>query len=314
MKAKRASRSANHQMSYREWLLLALLSIVWGTSFFFMKTAVTDFTPYAIVTIRVGVGALVIAAVSTARGNRLPRSAAAWGEFAVMALLNNVIPFTLISWSMQFIDTSLGSILNATTPIFSVINVHLLTREDRLSANRVIGILLGWIGVATMIGLGALQHLGTHIGGQLAILGSSCSYSLAAIYGRRFRKYPPLATTTGMLSCATLLSLPATLLFGHLTDTDPSLPAIISVLLLGMLCTGTAYIIYYRILLSAGPTNVLLVTFLVPVTAILLGILALGETMEPGTILGGLLLFAGLVIIDGRVLGKVKRLRASSGQ
>ncbi|MBL7006118.1 MAG: DMT family transporter [Spirochaetia bacterium] len=302
----KSERLRNKQMTYREWALIGLLSILWGSSFFFMKTAVAEIPPLTIMAARISIAAVFLLIVSAVSRRKLPHTWKDWGEFLIMGMLSNVIPFSLIIWGLQYIDSSLGSLLNATTPVFSVILVSILTKEDQFTPNRIIGVITGWFGVAVLIGLGAILHMDGHIGGQFAVLGASCSYALAAIYGRRFKKFSPLTSATVMLVCGSAAAVPAALIFEQpwVLISDISFTAIGAAVILGVVCTGTAYLIYYRVLATAGPTNVLLVTFLVPVTAVFLGILVLGESLTFNTIAGAVLLFAGLILIDGRVLKK----------
>ncbi len=296
-------RTRNASMRLSEWGLLILLSIIWGSSFPIMKTALQGITPMTIVFLRVSIAALILIPAVLLTGNRLPADKKIWGSFVIMAFFNNVLPFNLIAWGLQSIDSSLGSILNASTPIFSVILVHLLTRDDQLTPNRIAGVIIGWFGVSLMIGLGSLLQIGSNPGGQIAVLGASCSYALAAVYGRkRFKGIPSTTAAAGVLTCAAAISLPTIFLFESPLALEPDILPLLAVGMLGVVCTGTAYLIYYRLLASAGPTNVLLVTFLVPVTAIILSILFLGESLAWTTILGAVLLFIGLIAIDGRLI------------
>ena len=297
-------RSANKQMTIREWALIGLLSVFWGSSFFFMKFAVAEIPPLTIMAARISIAAVFLLIVSAVRRENLPNTWKNWGEFLIMGLLSNVIPFSLIIWGLQYIDSSLGSLLNATTPIFSVILVSILTKDDQLTPNRIIGVITGWFGVAVLIGLGAILHMDGHIGGQFAVLGASSSYALSAIFGRRFKKFSPLTAASAMLTCGSVVAIPTALIIEKPWTLIPgiSFMAIAAAVMLGVVCTGTAYLIYYRVLATAGPTNVLLVTFLVPVTASLLGIIILGEILTINTIAGAVLLFVGLMLIDGRIL------------
>ncbi len=289
-------------MGLGEWLLIIFLSIIWGGSFFFVGVAVKTMTPLTIVLCRVGLAALILLGVVGLTGRRMPSSPRLWLAFFVMGALNNLIPFSLIVWGQTHIASSLASILNATTPIFSVVLAHLLTREERLTANRLIGVAVGWVGVAVLIGVASLGGFGSQGLGQIAVLGASCSYALAAIFGRRFRNLDPVVVSTGMLCASTVMIMPVALVTEqpwHLSPAGSTWAALIG---LAAISTALAYIIYFRVLAAAGATNILLVTFLIPVSAIFLGIMVLGE--RPGwNAFGGMaLIFAGLVAIDGRLL------------
>jgi len=219
----------------------------------------------------------------------------------------NIIPFSLIVWGQTHIDSSLASILNATTPLFSVFLAHFLTRDERLTANRLAGILIGWVGVAVLIGVDSLRGCGAHLIGQIAILGAALSYAFAAIYARRFRGMSPTVVSAGMLCGSTVMMLPLAFLIEQPFSLTPGATTLAALLSLAVISTAFAYIIYFRLLASAGATNSLLVTFLIPVSAILLGVLVLGE--RPGwNAFGGMaLIFVGLIAIDGRLLSRFRR-------
>jgi drug/metabolite transporter (DMT)-like permease len=297
----------NRVMGIKEWVLILILSIIWGGSFFFVEIAVKEMTPLTIVLCRVGFAAVILVAFVRFKGGKMPVSFGIWSAFFVMGALNNLIPFSLITWGQKYIDSSLASILNATTPIFSVILAHLLTKDERLTVNRVAGVLIGWIGVTLLIGMEALKGLGFEAMGQFAILGAAFCYASAAIYGRRFREIDPAVVAAGMLSGSTMMMIPLVLIFEQPWNLAPGAITWASLSGLSILSTSLAYIIYFRVLATAGATNILLVTFLVPVSAILLGVSVLGE--KPGwNAYGGMaLIFIGLVAIDGRFLSKFRR-------
>jgi drug/metabolite transporter (DMT)-like permease len=219
-----------------------------------------------------------------------------------MGALNNLIPFSLIVWGQQHIDSGLASILNATTPLFTVALAHFLTSEEHLTLNRVIGILLGVVGVAILIGPDALRRIGAQGIAQLAVLGAACSYGLAGIFGRRFREMPSIIPAAGMLACTAIMMLPIVVLIYQPRQVNPELTTWGALFGLAILSTALAYLIYFRILTTAGATNLLLVTFLIPISALLLGVFVLGERLEWTLFSGMALIFAGLVGVDGRLL------------
>lgn len=297
----------NRTMSREEWSLILVLSVIWGGSFFFIGVAVREITPLTVVFCRVATAAVVLLSYVYLSGRKMPASLSLWGSFAVMGALANMIPFSLIVWSQQYIDSSLASILNATTPIFSVVLAHFLTREERLTANRITGVLIGWVGVVVLIGIDSLKGFGIHVLGQIAVLFASLSYAFSAIYGRRFQDISPPVVAAGMVSCSAVMLLPMALIFEEPFGLSPSLTAIGALLGLAVISTSLAYLIFFRILASAGATNSMLVTFLVPVSAILLGVFILGERPEWNAFLGMFLIFTGLLLIDGRILSKIGR-------
>jgi drug/metabolite transporter (DMT)-like permease len=237
----------------------------------------------------------------------MPISLSLWGAFFIMGALNNLIPFSLIVWGQTHIESSLASILNATTPIFSVVLAHFLTREEQLTFNRMTGILIGWIGVTVLIGIESLKGFGIEVLGQIAVLGAGFFYACAAIYGRRFSGMDPVVVSTGMLCGSTIMMIPLALIIEQPWNLNPSAITWASLFGLSAISTSLAYIIYFRVLATAGATNLLLVTFLVPVSAILLGVIILGE--RPGwNAFGGMaLIFLGLMAIDGRLLQRARR-------
>lgn len=297
--------SSARAMTPMEWGLLALLSIVWGGSFFFIEIAVAELPPFTIVAARLILAAIALHVFIRLTGRRLPRSPKIWGAFAVMGVMNNAIPFSLLVFGQTQIASGLASILNATTPLFTIAAAHFLTDDERLTPNRVLGALLGLAGVAVLIGGDALGGLGTNIWAQIACLGAALSYALAGIYGRRFRRMEvrPMATATGQVTMSSLILLPLVLI----VDTPwtlgvPSAGVLASLLALGLVSTALAYIAYFRVLATAGATNLVLVTLMVPVTAILLGAAFLDETLAANHLAGLALIGMGLVVIDGRPL------------
>jgi len=230
-----------------------------------------------------------------------------WGAFFIMGALNNVIPFCLIVWGQTHIASGLASILNATTPIFSVILAHLLTKEERLTANRITGVLTGWVGVAVLIGIESLRGFGIEAIGQIAVLGAALSYACAAIYGRRFKGIHPIILATGMLCGSTITMTPLALFIEQPWNLSPSAATLMALFGLSAISTSLAYIIYFRVLATSGPTNILLVTFLIPASAILLGTTVLGERLAWNVFVGMGMIFIGLIAIDGRLLSRFRR-------
>ncbi len=300
----------HRQMDAREWAMLIALSILWGGSFFFVGVAVKELPPVTIVTLRVSLAAVALLAVCRIIGLRLPRQRAVWRAFLCMGLLNNIIPFCLIVWGQTQIASGLASILNATTPLFTVIVAHFLTSDEKMTGNRLTGVVTGFVGVATMIGPAALGSM-SGLWGQIAILGAAVSYSFAGIFGRRFKSMgvAPLMTATGQICSSTLMLIPAAILIDKpWTLAMPGLATWGAMIGIALLSTALAYLIFFRILATAGATNLALVTFLIPVSAILLGSLVLSEQLETRHFAGMALIAAGLVAIDGRLPAKLKTL------
>jgi drug/metabolite transporter (DMT)-like permease len=297
-------------MGPAEWALLLALSILWGGTFFFAEIALEELRPLTLVLCRVGIAAGALVLVVHATGHRVAASARLWGAFALMGVLNNLIPFALIFWSQTRITGSLAAILNATTPLFAVVLAHVLTRNERLSGNRLAGVALGLRGVIVMVGPAALAELGRDLLAQVAVLAAALSYALAGIFGRRFGDLPPVVSAAGQVLATTVLLAPVVLIVEPpWSDPVPDAPTWAAVVGLALLSTSLAYVLYFRLLASAGATNLLLVTFLIPVTAIVLCGTLLDERLTPPQLAGMVLIGLGLATIDGRPLRALRLAR-----
>ena len=297
----------NRVMGIKEWGLIIILSILWGGSFFFVGVAVKEMPPLTIVLCRVALASIILLVIVYLKGDKMPSSPGLWGAFIIMGALNNLIPFSLIVWGQTHIESGLASILNAITPIFSVVLAHFLAREERLTMNRITGVTIGWIGVAMLIGIESLRGFGIEVMGQLAVVGATFSYACAAIYGRRFKGINPLIVATGMLCGSTIMMTPLALVIEQPWNLSPGITTLMALFGLAAVSTSLAYIIYFQVLATAGPTNLLLVTFLIPVSAILLGVVVLAERLAWNAFAGMGLIFIGLIAIDGRLLKMFKR-------
>ena len=291
-------------MSTRVWIWLLSLSVLWGGSFFFAKVALAELAPLTVVFCRVALAALALNLVLTVSGGGLFRPGTPWRSYAMMGLLNNLISFGLIFWGQTQIASGLASILNATTPLFTLVVAHFITHDERIGGLKLGALLIGISGVAVLIGPDALTtSQGT--AGQIACLGAALSYAFAGVYGRRFRTMgvTPLDAAAGQVTASAMLILPIMLLVDHPWSLAMPPTAITWAALAGLalLSTALAYVLYFRILAVAGATNLLLVTFLIPVTAILLGALILRERLEPRQFAGMVLIGLALAIMDGRI-------------
>ena len=300
-------KAVNKVMNPAEWSLLVVLAILWGGSFFFSKVALADLRPFTLVLGRVSLAAIVLNAVVVATGYRMPRSLRTWGSFAIMGTLNNLIPFSLIFWGQTYIESGLASILNTTTPLWAVLLAHFFTTDERLTVNRFSGVLFGLLGVILIFGPDVLRGLGLNFLAQVAVVGAALSYALAGIFGKRFRGTAPLVTASGQVTSTTVMMIPLVLLFDQpWTLSTPGVRTWGALFGLALLSTAVAYIIYFRLLASAGATNLLLVTFLIPVSALLLGTAFLNERFNPNHFAGMALIGVGLAAIDGRPLKTLK--------
>ncbi len=288
-----------------DWLLLLFLSLLWGASFFFAAVAVRDIPPLTLVLARVTLAALILLPITRALGYSLPAGLAAWRSYAALAILNNLVPFSLIFYGQTRIASGLASVLNATTPLFALILARIFAGEP-LTAGRLGGVLLGILGVAILMGPDALAANGGSTIGMLCVLGAALSYGLSTLWIRRLRDAPPIVAAQAQLVCSTLLLLPLAAAVDRFWELPmPSLPAAAAVLGLAVLSTALAYIVFFRISATAGPSNVMLVTLLIPVTATALGAFGLGERLAPNQVVGALVIASALLVIDGRAFGRL---------
>ena len=294
-------------MGAREWILLLVLSALWGCSFFFFKVLVAELPPFTIVLGRVGLAALLLNLFLAIGRDPMPRSPRLWGSFIVMGILNNVVPFTLIVWGETRVSSGLASILNATTPIFTVLAAHFLTHNEKLSWSKGVGVVLGFLGVAVLIGPSSMAHIGGgDVLGEISCLCAALTYGFAGIYGRRFKDVPALKVATGQITGSTLVLLPvAALVDRPWTLPMPSAHAWEAWVGIAVFSTALAYMIYFRILAAAGATNLMLVTFLLPISALLLGVFFLSETITLPALVGMALIGMGLAAIDGRACAAI---------
>lgn len=302
----------NISMNARVWAMLILLSMLWGGSFFFVGIVVTDLPPLTIVALRVGIAAITLWIIALMIGLRPPKEVRVWGAFLGMGLLNNVVPFALIVWGQTQIASGLASILNAATPIFAVLVAGMLLPDERVTPLKLAGVGIGFVGVVVMIGLPALSGGGSSIA-QLAIIAAALSYAFAGVYGRRFKVMGinPIITAAGQVTASTIVLTPVALMVdGPLDVVAMSVDTWAAIVGLAVLSTAVAYVLYFKILETAGATNVLLVTLLVPVSAILLGSLFLNESLEVIHFVGMLLIAIGLSAIDGRLWRRIKLAKA----
>ncbi|MEJ0077607.1 MAG: DMT family transporter [Alphaproteobacteria bacterium] len=300
----------HRSMTAAEWAMLLTMSVLWGGSFFFVGIAVKELPPLTVVLLRVGLAAAMLFPMLRIFRLRFPREPRAWAAFFGMGLLNNVIPFCLIVWGQTQIASGLAAILNAATPLFTVIVAHAFTKDEKITGNRLAGVLVGLAGVVVIIGPGALRGIGSGVLAEVAVLGAALSYAFAGVFGRRFAPMgiAPMASAAGQVTASTVMLLPLALLVERpWTLPMPGATTCAAILGLAALSTALGYILYFRILATAGATNLLLVTFLIPVSAIVLGSLVLGERLSAQHFLGMALIGAGLAAIDGRLLRLIRR-------
>jgi len=296
--------SIRNRMRVQEWLLLLLLSLIWGSSFFFNEVALRGLPVLTVITLRMSLAAITLWIVVLARGVQLPRSRRVWGAFVVIGLINNVIPFSLVVWSQTIITSGLASILNATTPLFTVVIAGLLLPDEKITLKKALGMAVGFSGVVLMIGPAALEGIGTDTLAQAAMLGATFCYACSGVYARRFRELDvsPMMTAAGQATASSLILIPLALVIEQpFASPPPGLDSLAAAAGLGVLGTAFAFTLFFRVLGSVGATNAALVTFLIPVWANVLGTLILNEILEPVHVAGMLIIGVGLSLIDGRL-------------
>jgi drug/metabolite transporter (DMT)-like permease len=293
-------------MTPRVWFWLLSLAVLWGGSFFFAKVAVAELAPLTVVFGRVALAAVALNLVLHVTASTRLVAGRPWCSFFAMGALNNVLPFSLIFWAQTHIDSGLAAILNATTPLFTIAVAHLFTRDEKMKCHKAAAALVGLGGVAILIGPHAMSGLRTDVWGQVACLGAALSYAFAGIYGRRFKAMGigALEVAAGQVSASTVLILPIMLFVDRpwALPSPPSATTWAALAALALLSTALAYVLYFRILAAAGATNLLLVTFLIPVVAVLLGGLLLDEHLGTRQAGGMLLIALALVLANGRSL------------
>lgn len=295
-------------MTASDWAILVVLSFLWGGSFLFAKVAVAEVPPFTIVLIRVAGAALILAAVVTFLGLGMPRDRAVWARFLTLSMLSNVIPFSLIVYGQTQIGAGLASILNATTPLFTLIVAHFVTEDEKLTRLRFAGVVAGFAGVAVMLGPSAAAGFSGSFLAQLAVLIAAFSYGWAGWYGRRLTGLHPLQAALGQVTTSSLVMLPLAFLAEQPWLLPvPSAAALAALAGIAIFSTALAYGLYFRLLARVGSGNASLVTFLIPPSALLMGILLLGERLTLWQGAGMLGIGLGLALVDGRAIRKLSK-------
>jgi len=296
------------RMSSFDWVMLLSLSLIWGGSFFLNAVILTELPTLTLVAARVSLAAITLWGFAAITGRLRGLTPAVWVAFAVMGFLNNAIPFTFIVHAQTSISSGLASILNATTPLFTILVAGVFLADERFSVLRLAGVAIGLFGVVVMIGTDALDGIGSSVWAQMFSLGAAVSYGFASVFGRRFRRLgiDPIQVAMGQVTMSSLMLWPVAIVTDRPFDLAmPSVTVWGAMGVLSVICTACAYILYFKVLERAGATNISMVTFLVPVSAILLGILFLGETLHISHVIGMLLIGLGLIVIDGRMFSRM---------
>lgn len=300
----------SHTISARAWGLMALLALLWGAVFLSVRIALDEIPPLTSVAHRVGWASVVLWAYVFIRRMPLPRGRRVWIGFAGMGLLNNAIPFSLMAWGQLYIPSGLTSIFNATTAIFGVLVAAILLADERLTPRKAVGVVIGFAGVVLAIGADSLRDFDITSLAQLAVLAGTLSYAFAGVWARKMLGgLTPQVAAAGMLTMSTLIMVPMAWYFDGPITLDLQPRTLIAIAYYALGATALAYLLYYRVLTLAGSGNLMLVTLLVAPNAIVLGALVLGETLPPNAYKGFALLALGLVIIDGRLIVRMRRRR-----
>ena len=300
-------------MGAPEWAALVLLSVVWGASFFFYRVMVVELAPMTIVFGRLGIAAVALHLFLLATGNPMRMPLPVWGRFALLGFVNNVIPFTLIAYSEIRISAATAALLIGCVPVFSALAAHVFTRDEKLTGNRAIGVVLGLMGVGILIGQDALQGLANaDFVGELICLSAAVVYAAAGIYSRTFSGLPPLKVATGSVTMGALVVMPLMLAVDRpWTLPMPSGPVWGSLLAIALMGTAFAYILFFRLIARVGAMNISLVTLIQPASAALLGWLFLSEAIGARDCAGMAVIALGLLFIDGRLLKVFRSGRAA---
>ncbi|EEB78929.1 MAG: DMT family transporter [Halioglobus sp.] len=289
----------------KHWLLLFLLSLAWGFAFYLIAIALESFPPLTIVNIRLAVGAATLCMVMHWQGHRLPREAGWWWRFALLTILGNLIPFSLITWAETEISSSQAGLLMALMPISTMVLSHFFVHEDALTPRRLCGVMLGFGGVVVLVGGEALKGIGgSALLAQLAVLTATVAYASNTVYAKRLPPIDTVVVATGSLSVGTLLLLPFTLYLEHALWVAPSFNALAATLTLGIVSTGLATWTYFRVVTDCGPSFLSIINYIIPAIAFAAGVMFLGESAEPSQFAGLLLILAGIALTQNRALRK----------
>lgn len=266
---------------YLDFALLLTLAAVWGASYLFIKVGISEIPPFTFVALRLSLGALIMLVLLRVLGHPVPRTWRRWRGFAVMGFLSGALPWSLISWGEQYISSGLAALLQATMPIFTVVFAHLAVKDESMTPAKILGVVVGFVGVGLLMLPELRQGVQASLLGQLAIVASSASYAGGAIYARReLRGQSPLVSTMGQLATGAIIMLPISLLVDRPFDLAPSVTALGSLLALTVMGTVVAYVIYYALIERTSATFVSTVTFIIPVFGLILGALVLGEPLD----------------------------------
>jgi drug/metabolite transporter (DMT)-like permease len=301
--------SASPKLDATSWAMIGMMSLLWGSAFLLIEIGLRTIAPMTLVFLRMGIAAPFMLLALYMLQERLPTDRASWQQLIILGALNAAFPFILFFWGQQYLDSGYASILNATTPLWGVVVAHFLTDDEKATPARIAGVLLGLAGIIVMVGPEAMAGLTQNLLAQIACLVSTLFYGCAAIYGRKLGKsgMAPMVVATGQVITAALIMLPVMLWIDQPWQRPvPSTESLLAATGLAIPATAIAYLFYFKTIDRAGATNAMLVAFIMPVIAVMLGIAFLGEVLTGGQIVGASLIAAGLVAIDGRLLARFR--------
>jgi len=307
-----ATAAAPPMMNGGDWLLLILLATVWGASYFFVKVAVGDVGPFTVAFVRVLLAGAILLAIMKGRGMPLPHTRTVWIAYLVLGLTNSALPYSLIFWGETRIPSGLAGILTAMVPVWTVLAAHLMTTDERLSALKAAGMTLGMLGVVVIMGedLGALGD-GSALG-KLAVVAATALYGFSNVFARRVKHRPSLELAWGQMTTATLWMLPLALIDRPWSTAHWSAGAVAAMLALTLVSTVLAYFVYFRLLGTVGATNTSQIGFLIPISSLILGAVFLHEALVPIQLVGLVLIIAGMALVDGRIVQRLRPALAAS--
>ncbi len=288
-------------MNWKNFFMLVFLASLWGPSFVFIKVAVESIPPVTLVLCRVGIATILLYVVLRLQNGRLPKSRTTWKHLAFVGLVSNTVPFILFAWGEQYLDSALASILNGTTPLFTIILAHFFVVDDRLNATKIAGVMFGFFGLILLVIPSVTDGAQATTLGVFALACAALFYGIAIVYGRKhLRGLPPLVAPTGQLLMATLYLLPVSLIWERpWTLPAPEVQSVLALLALAVLGTALAFVVYYRLLEVADASYVAMTTYVIPVFGVILGVLVLGETVTLLMGIGCAFILFGVMIING---------------
>ena len=284
-----------------EIALLALLSLLWGSSYLFIKIALETIPPVTLIAIRVAGAACLLMIVISCQGVRLPKDAQSWRQLFVQAVFNSIGAWTVLAWGQQYIGSGLASVLNSTSPVFVFFFTFFFTRHESTGILKLIGACLGVMGVTLIVGVDAVNGIGRQVIAQLAVLSGAMLYAGAAIYGKRLSCLPPVVSAAGTMIWATLILVPLSLIVDQPWLLAPSNNSIIAAALLAILCTGVALLVYFRLVRTLGSMGVASQSYLRAGVGVLLGVSILGEQITLSAGVGLICVVLGVIAINAPV-------------